>query len=176
MEQRLKTGYLKSRSFFLYIYGVPIDQRIKIASFHMEGLVYTWYIWVIKNALVQTWAEFLNAWLLRFGTSLYDDPKAALKELKQTGTVVEYQTWFEEISTKVTGHNEQWLVSFFITGLHDHLKCELMLAQSETYYQAVSLAKIHEQKMATLQNTLKGGVIKTSSMGSFPRTFNSIHK
>lgn len=63
-----------------------------------------------------------------FGTSLYDDPKAVLKELKQVSTVMEYQTQFEEISTKVNGLSEAWLVSFFIAGLQDQLKCELLLA------------------------------------------------
>lgn len=71
--------------------------------------------------------------------SFYDDPKAALKELKQTSTVAEYQSMFEGISTKVTGLSEQWLISFFTVGLQKQLKCELLLAQPETYYQAVSL-------------------------------------
>lgn len=88
---------------------------------------------------MQTWPDFLNALILRFGTSLYDDPKAALKELKQTSTVTEYQTQFEELSTKVTGLSEQWLISFFVAGLHDQLKCTLLLAQPATYYQTVLL-------------------------------------
>lgn len=147
---------------FFEIYGVPMEQRIKIASFHMEGTAYSWYKWVTRNELVQSWTEFLTALQLRFGTSLYDDPKAALKELKQTATVSEYQSKFEEISTKVTGLGESWLVSFFIAGLNDHLKCDLLLAQPGTYYQAVSLAKLHEQKLLTMQNSLKN----SSSRGS----------
>lgn len=102
---------------FFDVYGVPTEQRIKVASFHIEGPAYAWYKWMMKNSLVQTWLAFLNALLLRFGTSLYDDPKAALKELKQTNSVSEYQNQFEEISTRVTGLSEQWLVSFFIAGL-----------------------------------------------------------
>lgn len=96
---------------------LSVEQRIKIASFHMEGPTYAWYKWVVKNNLVHNWNEFLTTLLLRFGTFIFDDPKAALKELKQTSTVVEYQTKFEELSTKVMGQSEQWLVSFFITGL-----------------------------------------------------------
>lgn len=37
---------------FFEIYGVPSEQRIKIASFHMEGAAYLWYKWVTKNGLV----------------------------------------------------------------------------------------------------------------------------
>lgn len=147
---------------FFDIYEVPNEQRIKIASFHMEGATYAWYKWVMKNSSVQTWPEFLNALLLHFGASLYDDPKAALKELRQVSTVTEYQMQFEELSTKVIGLSEQWLVSFFIVGLQDQLKCELLLAQTTSYYQAVSLAKLHKQKLNSLQNTFKHSPSKTS--------------
>lgn len=101
-----KDWVFKIKEFF-DIYGIPTEQRIKIVSFHMDGLVYAWYKWIVKNSLVQNWVEFLKALLLRFGSTLYDDPKATLKELKQTRSVVEYQTQFKEISTRVTGLSEQ---------------------------------------------------------------------
>lgn len=81
---------------------------------------------------MQNWQEFLTTLQLRFGTSLYDDPKATLKELRQTTIVADYQSKFEELCTKVTGLSESWLISFFIAGLQDHLKCELLLAQPNT--------------------------------------------
>lgn len=106
-----------------HVHGTPEEQRIKFASFHMEGAAYAWNKWVMKNQLVRNWREFLEALLLRLGTSLYDDPKAALKELKQSSTVAEYQSQFEALSTKVSRLSEQWLVSFFIVGLQENLKC-----------------------------------------------------
>lgn len=99
---------------------------------------------------------------------MYDDPKAALKELKQINMVSEYQTKFEELSTKVMGLSEAWLISFFIAGLQDHLKCELLLAQPKTYYQAISLSKLHEQKVATMQNSFKSN--STRHVGNFGQT------
>lgn len=69
--------------------------------------------------------------------------------------MADYQTKFEEISTKVTGLSEQWLISFFVARLQEHLKCELLLAQPTSYYHAVSLDKLHEQKTLTLQNTMR---------------------
>lgn len=80
--------------------------------------------------------------------------------MKQTGSVSEYQAKFEELSTKVTGLSEAWLISFFIVGLQDHLKCELLLAQPNTYHQTISLAKLHEQKLATMQNSFKGNAVR----------------
>ncbi|KAF7834601.1 uncharacterized protein G2W53_009460 [Senna tora] len=40
----------------------------------------------------------------------------------------------------------EWLVSMFVGGLKEYLQYEVMLAQPTTYYQAVSLAKLNEQK------------------------------
>lgn len=149
---------------FFDVYGVAVEQRIKIALFHMEGPAYAWYKWVIKNELVSTWPEFLRALILRFGTSLYDDPKVAL-----TGTVSKYQAQFEEISTRVTGLSEQWLVSFLISGLVEHLKCEFLLAQPPTCHQVVSLAMLHEKNTITLQSSMKGGNINFSNSVSVPK-------
>lgn len=79
--------------------------------------------------------------------------------------MVKYQVQFEEISTQVTGLSKQWLVSFFIYGLVEHLKCELLLAQPPTYYQAISLAKLHEK--------LKGGSVKSFNSVTAPKTSGS---
>lgn len=62
-------------------YDTPKDQRMKFTLFHMDGPAYAWYKWVTKNKSVRTWREFLDALLLSFGSSLYDNLKIALKEL-----------------------------------------------------------------------------------------------
>ncbi|KAF7818664.1 Transposon Ty3-G Gag-Pol polyprotein [Senna tora] len=138
---------------FFQIYNTPMDQRIRLASLHMKGAAYAWYKWIVQNSLVQSWDEFLKALLLRFGTELYDDPRVALKQLRQTSSVAEYQAKFEELSTKVTGLSEQWIISMFVAGLTDQLRCEVMLAQPTSYYQTVSMAKLHEQKQLTMQQS-----------------------
>lgn len=131
----------------------------------MSGAAYAWYKWLMKGDLVYTWEAFLNALLFQFGTTLYEDPRAALKELKQTSTVAEYQARFEELSTKVTaGLPETWFISFFIADLKDYLRCELLLAQPQSYFHAVSLAKLHEQKHTHMQKSF------TFSKPSFSNT------
>ena len=86
-------------------------------------------------------AAALQKW---FGTDLYDNPRVSLKELKQQGTVAEYQSHFEALSTKVTGLSEQWLISFFVAGLDDYLKCQLRLAKPTFYPKAVALAHLNK--------------------------------
>lgn len=69
------------------------------------------------------------------------------------------------------GLNEQWLISFFVARLHDQLKCELLLAQPSTFYHI--LAKLHEQKMITLQNSLEGGITKLNAFSVTPKASNN---
>lgn len=68
----------------------------------------------MKGDLIYTWEAFLTTPLLRFGTTLYEHPQAALKELKQTNIVAEYQSQFEDTSMKLTGLSEPWLISFLL--------------------------------------------------------------
>jgi len=99
----------------------------------------------------QTWEQFLKGLRLRFAANLYHDPRTALKELKQTASVGENQSQFEELSNQVTRLIKQWLVLFFIVGLKDHLKYDMLLAQLVSYASTMSIAKIYEQKQLYMQ-------------------------
>ena len=149
--------------------NTPEDQHIKIASFHMIEPAYAWYKWMIKNQYTQDWMIFADALQKRFGTNLYDNPREALKELKQQGTVAEYQSQFEALSTKVTGLSEQWLISFFVAGLDDYLKCQLRLAKPTSYPEVVALAHLHEQNYQALKNSLKQPQPAVSMASSRPK-------
>ena len=140
---------------YFEIYEVPNDFRMRMLSFHLTGFAYTWYRWVVNNQIMFTWESFLDALILRFGQNIYHDPKGALKELKQMNLVAEYQFHFEELSNQVTGLSEEWFISLFVAGLQEQLKCEVMLARPGSYVEAVSIAKLHEQKNLALQQAPK---------------------
>nr|KYP32147.1 hypothetical protein KK1_047233 [Cajanus cajan] len=72
--------------------NTPVEHRIKVASFHMIGPAYAWYKWMVRNNYTQDWTVFVDALQKRFGTDLYTNPQEVLKELKQQGTVTEYQS------------------------------------------------------------------------------------
>lgn len=167
---------------FFELYSTPLNQRIRISSLHMGGAAFKWYQWLVENDIHYTWPEFVDALLLRFGRTVYDDPKAALKRVVQTGTVAEYYSAFEGVATQIKGLAEEFYVSFFIEGLQEHLQCDVLLAQPANLQAAVAIAKLHERKHAKVQalnrspysryNTFsKGGSnfspVSASSGGSF---------
>ena len=78
---------------------------------------------------------------LRFGPSMYEDARGALSKLQQTITVAIYQAQFEELSTKVNGLSEQFLLSLYISGLKPEIRCEILVAQPQSLLQAMVLAR-----------------------------------
>ncbi|XP_043725704.1 uncharacterized protein LOC122672270 [Telopea speciosissima] len=111
----------KAEQFFRY-HNTPEDQRLVVASFHMDGAASSWFQWMHNNNLLGSWKSFLAALLQRFGPTAFDDHRGALSKLQQTGDVAAYQAQFEQLSNKVSGLSEQFLLSFFILGLKPELR------------------------------------------------------
>lgn len=95
------------------------------------------------NDLLTTWSDFLTSLLQRFDSTLFNDPQGVLSKLSQTGSVIEFQTNFEELINKVTGIFEGFLVRLFITGLKPALRRELAMSLMEEF----SLARVYESRL-----------------------------
>ena len=82
----------------------------------------------------------------RFATTLYDDPQGELSKLTQTTTVAEFQSAFEELMNRVNGVSEQLLISFFITGLQQNIRRELLFNRPTTLMATFAMARALEDK------------------------------
>lgn len=76
---------LKAQQFFSY-FGTPENQKMELASFHMEGKALTWYYWLKDSSPVASWEEFLEMLRIRFGPTAFEDPVGAFTKLFE---------WFE---------------------------------------------------------------------------------
>ena len=126
-----------------------------ISSFHLEGPALSWFKWMHANGFIESWKGFLKALNLTFGPSMYEDYRGALSKLQQTASVADYQTKFEDLSTKVHGMSKQFLISFFISRLKSELKRELLVAQPQSLLQAMALARLQEDKFNEMKLHLK---------------------
>ena len=73
----------------------------------------------------------------------------------QQGIVIEYQEEFEQLSNKVDGLSESFLLSCFISSLKPYIQHEVTSFQPTTLTKAMALAKIREQKLAFKNNPPK---------------------
>ena len=139
-------GWIFKINQFFDFHHTPEDQRLRIASFYMDGEALTWFQWMHSNGQLLSWSGLLHALESRFAPSLYDDPKGALFKLCQTTIVKEYQTQFETLANRINGLPPQFYLSCFIFGLQPAIRREVQAFQPGTLTQAISLAKLQEEK------------------------------
>jgi len=132
---------------FFEFHATPEKDRLTIASFYMEGPALSWYQWMSRNQLINSWHDFLLTLETRFAPSYYDDPRGALFKLTQTGTVNHYLHEFECIANRVVGLPHPFLLSCFVSGLSPEIRREVQAFQPLSLPHATALAKIQEDKI-----------------------------
>nr|KYP66316.1 hypothetical protein KK1_012604 [Cajanus cajan] len=102
-----------------------------------------------------TWEAFLQALEVRFAPSHYEDPKGALFKLCQTSIVREYQNQFETLANRIVGLPPPFFLSCFVSGLKPEIRREGQAFQPISLSQAISLAKLQEEKFADASTTIR---------------------
>jgi hypothetical protein len=80
----------------MYFHGMGTvdDERVWMASLHLEGITTKWYYVLERDVSLITWPRFTEFVNMRFGLPLRTNGLADLKDLRRTGTVEEYQRQF----------------------------------------------------------------------------------
>lgn len=79
--------------------------------------------------------------------TFYDDPKGVLFKLTQHGSINEYLHELERLTIRIIGMLPSFLLSCFISGLTSKLCREVQVLQPVSFPQAISLAKLQEDKL-----------------------------
>jgi len=143
----------KVNQFFDY-YRTPLYQRIRMASFHMEGEALIWFQDADEAGQFPTWDVFTQALLTRFGPA-YDDPMESLVKLRHSTTVAAYTAQFESLSNRLRGLSDQYRLSCFLSGLKDEIRLPLRMLAPRTMVAAFGLAKLQEEYLNTGRKTFK---------------------
>ncbi|XP_028181354.1 uncharacterized protein LOC114368228 [Glycine soja] len=140
-------GWIFKISQLFEYQNTPEEERITVASFYLDGAALSWYQWMFRNGFITSWSGFLQALESRLAPSYYDDPKGALFKLTQRGTVNEYLTEFERLANSVIGLPPPFLLSYFVLGLAQDIRREVLALQPISLPQAMALAKLQEDKL-----------------------------
>ena len=140
-------GWIFSINEYFTLLSTPVDQRLRVVGFNLEGDAAEWFRWMTRNKLITTWDGFLESVRNRFGPCKYEDPQGALSKLLQKGTVAQYQSDFEKLMNRVTDISESLLISFYISGLKPMLQRELLVAKPTSLGDAFSLARVTEARL-----------------------------
>lgn len=89
----------------------------------------------------------MQALMVRFGPSGYEDVLGELAKIWQTMTILKYQGRFEWLSSQARDWLEPQLVGTFVAGLHQDIKWEGKMYRPRTMSVTISFARLQEEKI-----------------------------
>ena len=96
---------------------VEEDEKVCLASYHMEGDT---QVWIQQKKVLRPqmeWNKLKAVLMLRFGTTPYEDDFGELCKLSKTSTIGEYQSCFERLLGKAGVLMDKLETTCFISGL-----------------------------------------------------------
>nr|GEV55516.1 retrotransposon Gag domain, retroviral aspartyl protease [Tanacetum cinerariifolium] len=115
---------MKAEKYFRY-YQIPDEEKVEIASMHLEGDALDLYSWLSHDQIVIFWEELVQAFTRSFGLAEFHNPDEFLYSIKQTGSVHEYRQEFAKRSSRVSNWPDHCLLGVFLNGLKDELKSDV---------------------------------------------------
>ncbi|KAL5705175.1 hypothetical protein ACHQM5_023513 [Ranunculus cassubicifolius] len=140
------TSWIYRAEKYFEFQKISPNQRVQLASFHLEGIALQWHRWITKFKGPLTWDDFTKALLRRFGPTDYDDPSEALSRLKQTSTVDVYQDEFELLSQLIDGLPESYLIGCFVAGLKDEIRLDVKIKKPRSLSEAIGVSRLIEER------------------------------
>ncbi|GJX11480.1 retrotransposon gag domain, retroviral aspartyl protease [Tanacetum coccineum] len=129
-------------------YHIPDEEKVEVASMHLEGDALNLYAWLSNDELVTFWEELVQAFTKHFGPAEFQNPDEYLCSIKQTDYVQEYRKEFARRSSRVSNWPDRCLLGVFLNGLKEELKSYVRIHKPRTVYNAMSLAIEFESKVS----------------------------
>ena len=146
------TEWLNKVGQFFEFQGTVEDQKVSLASFHLEGEANQWWQWLSRNYKdenrIITWRTFMEELWARFGPTECEDFDEALSRVRQSGTLRDYQKEFERLGNRVQGWTQKALVGTFMGGLKPEISESIRMFRPKTLKEAISLARMKDEQLA----------------------------
>ncbi|XP_019052082.1 PREDICTED: uncharacterized protein LOC109114217 [Nelumbo nucifera] len=137
---------------FFEFQRTPKEQKVGLATFHLEGEANQWWQWLNwtykeENWMV-TWTMFSKELWARFGPTDGEDFDEALSRVRQTGSLRDYQREFEKLGNRVQGWSQKALVGTFMGGLKSEIADGIRMFKPKTLKEAIGLARMKDEQLA----------------------------
>ena len=126
-------------------------QKVRLASFHLEGEANQWWRWMSRTFREEnravTWAVFEEELWARFGPTDGEDFDEALSHIRQDKSLREYQQEFEKLGNRVQGWTQKALVGTFMGGLKSEIAEGIRMFKPRTLKEAINLARMKDEQL-----------------------------
>ncbi|KAG8495806.1 hypothetical protein CXB51_007710 [Gossypium anomalum] len=151
--------------------GTPDSSKIRVVMLNLEGLALKWHHFYSQHnggLQILTWPAYMKSLQDRFGFGQFGNPMRELVNLKQQGTIEQYQDAFVGLLNQL--HLlESYALSIFLSNLKVEIGHYLDLFKPSTLMEAFQLARKIE---VLLSYSTKGYGITTSGISS-PRVLSN---
>ncbi|XP_016182574.1 uncharacterized protein LOC107624629 [Arachis ipaensis] len=149
-------GWIFSLDQYFEFFRVPEEEQLAIAAIHMTGMVIPWYQMSQRSAPFRSWAQLKREIELEFGPSLFESPQELLFKLQQQGSVGDYYAEFVALANRTNLEPHEALRDCFVSGLRLDIRREVKAQCPPSLMRAVTLARLYEDKFATVPRTTYG--------------------
>ncbi|XP_010507453.1 PREDICTED: uncharacterized protein LOC104784079 [Camelina sativa] len=136
---------------YFCIGGFSEAEKLDLVSVHLTGDALGWFNWEVNRAPFDSWFQFKDRLLLRFGNLRVKGPSQSLFCIKQTASVADYVRQFEDLSAQVRGLDDHKLEGIFLNGLKPEMQelVYMMKPQSLPEVIVVALSMEHSKSVLT---------------------------
>ncbi|KAL5579876.1 hypothetical protein UlMin_012318 [Ulmus minor] len=124
--------FYRAAQFFEF-QGTADNQKVSLASFHLEGKADQWWQW-LRRAYQEE-------------DRLCEDFDEALSKVRQIGSLCDYQKEFERLGNQVHGWSQKALIGSFMGGLRSEISETICMFKPKTLKEATSLARMKDEQL-----------------------------
>lgn len=136
-------GWLTKLEQYFEAKGTLDADKVRVVMLHLEGRALEWHHFYSRRnggLHMLAWSDYLESLQHRFGFGQFGDPMKALVNLKQQGTVEQFQDSFVGLLNQL--HLlESYALSIFISNLKTEIGHYLDLFEPSTLVEAFQLAR-----------------------------------
>lgn len=142
-------AWLAQAEQYFLVHQTPINDRVQLALVAMTGRSMFWAQWVMRRSATTTWTEFTRELLNRFGDSFAVNAYEAMHLTRQTGSLEDYLSLFEERVAQLPFLSPEQYLGWFLGGLQTELRDSIPDSETTDVYAAIRaarrLARSHRQ-------------------------------
>lgn len=127
-------------------HSTPDNQRICVATFHMDGEATKWVTWHSTDSPFINWMDFKYHICCRFDEKADADYHSAFAQAQQTSSVVTFVKEFKDLANIARRSTPQFHLQMFLASPKPKLGKEVVSFNPHSILEVKTLTKRHEDK------------------------------